>query len=312
MVKHAIVIASEGWCREASAGRVKVYDFIRERRRGIRSLGPGSVCVVLTKAEPGKPPAFYGEFAVVEVREVSASEYEELVRRGLIRNPLELEPNERRWIIRFDEFKEYEHKILKKDLCDVKTSTSKKPICERPIKGLTYIDDNVLEAIRERALKKSEELLTHECIELKLIELGNALGFNTYTADPSKKCGDVVLGSLTNLSPERPLISDKLRTIDVIWYKHPNYKLFEVVLTSDIRNSLLKFAEVADLNADYFIVAQKQEENRFGRSIGFSTFSKIRNRTRFISVDDLKNIHEITMKWRKSVEILKLPYLSEQ
>jgi hypothetical protein len=72
------LLASEGWCREASAGRVKVYDFVKERRMGIRSLGPGSVCVVLTKAEPGKPPAFYGEFAVVEVREVSASEYEEL------------------------------------------------------------------------------------------------------------------------------------------------------------------------------------------------------------------------------------------
>ena len=51
MVKHAILLASEEWCEEASKGRIKIYHFIKPRRRSIRALEPDSVCVVLTKKQ---------------------------------------------------------------------------------------------------------------------------------------------------------------------------------------------------------------------------------------------------------------------
>jgi len=309
-VKHAIVLASEEWCEVASKGEVRIYDFIKPRKKGIHALGPGSICVVLTRAEKGKPSRFYGEFTVVEVKEISADEYNSLANKGLIRNPITLKSGEKIWIILFDEFKEYEYKIPRKDLHDVKTATSKRPIRDWAITGLSYIDDNALRAIREKAGISVRPEETHECIELKLIELGSALGFKTYTADITKKCGEVELGRLINLTQRDLPMADKLKTIDVIWYKHPNYKLFEVVLTSDVRTSLLKFAEVAELNADYFIVARSQDIDRFNKAIGLSTFSKIKSRTKFINLEVLNNIYEITMKWRKSIDILNLPYLS--
>jgi hypothetical protein len=306
MVKHAIVLADEDWCRAATSGKVKVYDFKKSRKKGIYSLGPGSVCIVLVKKEQ----YFCGEFTVKEVREVDANEYNSLASKGIIHNPQSVSPGERVWVLLFDEFKEYKKKVYKDDLYDVKTSTSKEPISRWVITGLSYIDDVALEGIRRKAVpppQPAEE--THECIELRLIELGEMLGFKTYTSDESKKCGDLELGSKTTLKRENLPYADKLKTIDVVWYKPPYFKLFEVVLTTDMRNSLVKFIEVADLNAEYFIIAPSTNKNKFERALTSVAFDKIRDRTKFISIEELSKIYETTIQWRKTIDILNLPYL---
>jgi len=38
MVKHAIVLADEDWCRAAASGKVKVYDFKKRERRAYALL----------------------------------------------------------------------------------------------------------------------------------------------------------------------------------------------------------------------------------------------------------------------------------
>ena len=50
--------------------------------------------------------------------------------KGLIYNPETLKPGEKRWVIFFDEFREYSVKPRKDELTDIKTSKSKKPISE--------------------------------------------------------------------------------------------------------------------------------------------------------------------------------------
>jgi len=94
MVRQAIHLADRDWCESASSGWVRVYDFKEPRKMGIRSLGKGSVCVILTKGREGQR-VFYGEFTATEVKEVEASEYDRLVRQGLIHNPLVLKPSEK-------------------------------------------------------------------------------------------------------------------------------------------------------------------------------------------------------------------------
>jgi len=142
-----------------------------------------------------------------------------------------------------------------------------------------------------------------------LIELGKMLGFKTYTSDESKKCGGTELGSKTTLKRESLPYADKLKTIDVVWYKHPYFKLFEVVLTTDMRSSLVKFIEVADLNAEYFIIALSTNKNKFERALTSAAFDKIRDRTKFISIEELNKIYETTTQWRKIIDVLNLPYL---
>ena len=259
MARHAILLADREWCEAASSGRVKVYDFIKPRKRGIHALGRGSVCVVMTKARAGQPQVFYGEFTVSDVREIDAGEYSRLAMDGLIHNPQTLRSDERRWVIFFDEFREYSVKPRKGDLTDVKTGTSEKPISEWVITGLTYIDDQALEGIRRKAggfvrreeqqlqqqlttrideleerVSRLEELLgvseltfpiTHGCAELMLLSIGRQLGFKAYTADPSRTCGNTRLGDLTNMGRDYlgkyvgPRLLNSLSNIDVVWHR---------------------------------------------------------------------------------------------
>jgi len=259
VAKHAILLINKEWCEVASSGRVKVYDFIRPRKRGIHALSRGSVCVVMTKARAGQPQVFYGEFTVTDVRGVDADEYNRLATNGLIHNPQTLKPGEKRWVIFFDEFREYSVRLRKDELTDVKTSTSKKPISEWVITGLSYIDDHALEAIRrktggfirreeqqlqqppttridelEERVRRLEGLLgvsglafpiTHECVELMLLRIGRQLGFKAYTADPSRTCGNTSLDKLADMSRDDlgkyvgPKLLDPLSRIDVVWHR---------------------------------------------------------------------------------------------
>jgi len=162
-------------------------------------------------------------------------------------------------VIFFDEFREYAVKPRKDELTDVKTSTSEKPISEWVITGLTYIDDQALEAIRRRAggfirreerqlqqqlttrvdeleerVSRLERLLgvseltfpiTHECAELMLLSIGRQLGFKTYTADTSRTCGNTRLGNLADVSGDYlgkyvgPRLLNSLSRIDVVWHR---------------------------------------------------------------------------------------------
>ena len=259
MVKHAILLADREWCEAASSGRVRVYHFIGPRKRGIHALGKGSICVVMAKARNEQQYVVYGEFTVTEVKEVDASEYNRLAGEGLIFKSKMLKPGEKRWVIFFDEFREYSVKPRKGDLTDVKTGTSEKPISEWVITGLTYIDDQALEGIRRKAggfirreeqqpqqlpttrvdeleerVRRLEGLLgvselafpiTHECAELMLLCIGRQLGFKAYTADPSRTCGNKRLGDLANMGRDYlgkyvgPEVLDPLSRIDVVWYR---------------------------------------------------------------------------------------------
>jgi len=350
MARHAILLAAREWC-EAASGKVKVYDFIKPRRRRIHALGKGSVCVVLTKAKAGQPQVFYGEFTVTEVKEVDASEYNRLATEGLIHNPQTLKPGEKRWVIFFDEFREHAVKPRKDELIDVKTSTSEKPISEWVITGLTYIDDQALEAIRRKAggfirregrqlqqplttrideleerVSRLEKLLgvselafsiTHECAELMLLRIGRQLGFKTYTADSSKTCSNTELDKLADMRRDDlgkyvgPRLLNSLSGIDVVWHREGvGFYLFEVVIGGNMREALLRFSSVGELNAKMFIVSNEDKRNEYERSIGHTAFSTIRNNCTFLSVGELARMYVLTNLWRQSIQPLQLPYIS--
>jgi len=350
VVKHAILLADREWCEAASSGRVKVYDFVKPRKRGIHALGKGSVCVVIAKAKPGQPQVVYGEFTVTDVREVDVDEYNRLAMQGLIHNPQPLKPGEKRWVIFFDEFREYSTKPRKDELTDVKTSTSKEPVSKWVILGLSYIDDQALEAIRRKArgfvrreeqqleqplttrideleerVSRLEKLLgipelafpiTHECVELMLLSIGRQLGFKTYTADSTKTCGSTRLSDLADMRRDDlgkyvgPKLLDPLSRIDVVWHREGvGFYLFEVVISGDMRDALLRLSSVGELNAKMFIVSNEDKKNEYESSIRLPAFSTIRNKCTFISVGELARMFILTNLWKQVIEPLQLPYI---
>lgn len=84
--------------------------------------------------------------------------------------------------------------------------------------------------------------------------------------------------------------------------------LFEVVLTTDMRTSLLKFTEAAELNARYYVVSNNKE--LLEKTISKSIFNQIRHKTHFINLNELLRNYYITKLWRANIEVFKLPYLS--
>ena len=221
MLKHAILLASEEWCKAASAGKVKVYDFFKTRKKGIRALSPGSICVVLTKGSN----LFYGEFTVKKVEQVDAKKYEELVSRGLIHEPQRLGPYDKVWVIYFDEFVEYPNKVHKRELTDVKTAASKKPISEWVITGISFIDQQALEGIRRHAEKPPSH---GELVEY-LLDLGKWLGF---------------------VAKKEEYTPDGVYRIDVVWRDaegHAPLKVFEVEVSGDVDRALARLAHAFDM-----------------------------------------------------------------
>jgi len=351
VVKHAILLADKEWCDATSQGRIKVYDFKEPKRRSIHALGPGSVCVVLTKARAGQRSIVYGEFTVTEVKEVDANEYNRLAGEGLIYNPQALKPGEKRWIIVFDEFREYRRKVLKKELTDVKTYTSRKPISEWAITGLSYIDEQALEGIRrktggfvQREIRQPtaslderirrlegrvgslEELLgvselvfplSHECVEFMLLSIGRQLGFNVYTADPSRTCGNTRLGDLANLSKDAlgnivgPKILEPLSRTDIVWHRSGvGIYVFEVVIGGSMRDALLRLSGVGELSDKLFIVSDASRRDEFENDLRNPAFSSIRHKCKFITVSSLVKMYVLTSLWSRSIEELRLPYMS--
>jgi len=336
MNKHAIVLADEEWCKVASAGKIKVYDFLK-RKRGIYTLKAGSVCVVMTKAKMGKPPRIFGEFTAVEIKKVDFNEYNELAKKGYIYNPQNLKPKEKRWIILFNNFREYPNKVLKKDLKDIKTSTSKKPISEWPITGLSYIDQQSLEAIRKisgftmvamqlpplttineinKVAESIEKFLesvnlsfsiTHECVEMILIKMGKQLGFQTYTADPSRECNGKSLKEFVDMSKDelRKYAGEQflkyLINVDVIWYTaHQTFYLFEIIIGGDMKDALFRFLNIGGLRAKMFIVADEDKKREYEILMNSPAFKEIK--CLFVPIPELIKIYVLTTLWRQNID----------
>jgi len=267
VTRHAILLASKEWCEAASKGRVRIYHFVKPRRVEIRALGPGSICVVLTKAERGELSRFYGEFTVVNVREVGADEWNDLVGRGLILSTERLRGGERRWIIEFEDFREYEVKIAKRELVDVRTRTSRKPISDWVIMGLSYIDGQALEGIRGK-------VRSHKNIVDMIKEIGEMLGFYTETEEYTP---------------------DKVHRIDVTWRDHPTHsplKVWEVETSGNVVLALARLKHAFDFwHSELYLVVSDAKTKEKAESIVRGAFAGIEKFLTVIGADEITNLY---------------------
>jgi hypothetical protein len=274
--KHAILLASKEWCEAASKGKVRIYHFVKPRRASIHALGSGSICVVLTKAKRGELSRFYGEFTVVNVREVGAGEWNDLVDRGLILSTERLRGGERRWIIEFEDFREYEVKIAKEELVDVRTRTSRKPISDWVIMGLRYIDEQALEGIRSKA----GGFRRHKNIVDMIKEIGEILGFYTKTEEYTP---------------------DKVHRVDVTWRDHPTpdfppVKVWEVETSGNVALALVRLKHAFDFwHSELYLVVSDAKTREKAESIVRpqikGAFAGIERFLTVIGVDEIANLY---------------------
>ena len=70
------------------------------------------------------------------------------------------------------------------------------------------------------------------------------------------------------------------------------HSFFEVEHSTDIQNSLLKFADLQDFYSRMIIVADKRRENDFNGKLNYSSFKEIKNRR--LTINDLGQRKTVT------------------
>jgi len=124
-----IVLTTHQWFEECLRRGCTVLYFPPNRSpRGVSRLSSGSICLILAKSRPGTPRQFIGEFIVKNVMLVRGEEFHVYASRAVIVEEVPPpKPGESSWIIEFESLTRYRRPVKLAE-CDVKTSTSRKPL----------------------------------------------------------------------------------------------------------------------------------------------------------------------------------------
>lgn len=152
--------------------------------------------------------------------------------------------------------------------------------------------------------QEEQEIFNHSYYQGLLVEVGKLKKYETFvpSQDKNKRFLDKTLGEISSQTDFYQFGYDniirKARTIDVSWFnirKMPSV-LFEVEHSTDIQNSLLKFVELQDYNANFFIVADKVRKKEYGDKLALNAFTPIRTRVQFMDYDRLSEWHTKTFE----------------
>jgi len=183
---------------------------------------------------------------------------------------------------------------------------------------------NALSEVSEAKIeeKKSAPVTidSHEEAQAALLELGNILGYDTYTSDPSKDPGkqfyEVVdlegdrtiiprtLGQIATLeevpdfAPKRVL--ESARDIDVIWFKDElPVVCFEVEHTTNVKQGLLRQFQISKHvpNARFFVIAPEDQRAKFEKEVATYPFKQLRNRYTFKSYEEFVEFYDGAWKF---------------
>jgi len=170
---------------------------------------------------------------------------------------------------------------------------------------ISYKDKLPSEILPTDIVPKSEqELFNHSYYQGLLVEIGNLKKYETFvpSQDKNKRFFGKTLGEVSSQGSFYQFGYDhivrKAKTVDVCWFnvrKMPNM-LFEVEHSTDIQNSLLKFVELQDYNANFFIVADKVRKTEYGDKLALNAFTPIKTRVQFIDYDRLSEWHTKTFE----------------
>lgn len=183
---------------------------------------------------------------------------------------------------------------------------------------LWYIFENVLPGVVTPTEKKEkpekEELeevkvadLQHgEDVQWVLLRLGNMLGFQTYTADPSKRFRNQSLSDVATLKelPEDyipPIHLDTIKRIDVIWLTKENLPAycFEVEHSTDITKGLLRLYQLITFQTKLFIVAPNESRQKFLTEIAKDPFRHHQSRYLFRPYNELIRLYNEALEYSK-------------
>ena len=279
-----IILTSLQWFENCLEKGCTVFHFPPERRPKVERLAGGSVCLILAKPAPGAPRGdwvFVGEFTVRSVRLVRGEEFHAYAGRVAESEVPFPRPGEASWLIEFENLAKYERPVKLAECCDVRTSTSREPLCRWKITGFTLVRAEdapaFLEAVRSKA--RAERRPSHDELVEELVELGEALGF---------------------LAKREERTPDGAYVIDVTWREvegHRPLKAFEVEMSGEVDLALARLAHAYDLwgcEQLWLVVSDEARAERARRLLGprlRGSFARIRDRVRVLGWEELHGLY---------------------
>ncbi len=145
--------------------------------------------------------------------------------------------------------------------------------------------------------KEQEKEQTHYSIQGMLLEIGNTEGFDTFSPNKNAIFDNKPLLQIMTLSEfpnfTYPNIIQSVRFIDVLWFNDRGFPkfAFEVEITPQFRNSLLKFSELSDFDTVFYLIAEEENQNKYHREISRSVFREIKRRSLFKTCDQVRDMY---------------------
>ena len=155
--------------------------------------------------------------------------------------------------------------------------------------------------------KQSNERFEHTYYQGLLVELGNMQGFNTFIPNQdknrmflTKKLGEVTtLQNIFRFTYEETL--RRAKTVDTIWFNERNLpdSFFEVEHSTDFLNSMGKYFDLQDFNANFYLVSHQSKRKKFLQVIKLGMFSNIKVKIKFWDYETVSELHTTTFKLRE-------------
>lgn len=155
--------------------------------------------------------------------------------------------------------------------------------------------------ISSKSVLKNKTKSEHYYYQGLLVEIGNLQNYGTFVPnqDKNKKFLNTNLGKMRTLHsmPEfsYPEFIKQAQTVDVSWFssrKMPRC-FFEVEHSTQMERALVKFSELSDFNAGFYIVSDKSREREFEEKKRLKTFESIENRVEFLDYEKVSRWHSL-------------------
>jgi hypothetical protein len=165
--------------------------------------------------------------------------------------------------------------------------------------ALTSEKEKVLQLFSGETKQVKEREYSHYFFQGLVAEIGNLKGYSTFVPaqDKNKPYAKRKLGDVATLAKFCEFtyadVLRKAQTIDVSWFNARKYptSFFEIEHSTDVYNSLLKFVELQDFRANFYIVADSQRQSEFDSKISLTAFAPIKPFVKFWNYDAVLDLH---------------------
>ncbi|MGE5141043.1 MAG: hypothetical protein ACM3JD_16370 [Rudaea sp.] len=166
--------------------------------------------------------------------------------------------------------------------------------------GLSSQKQAILEKLSLKgAADEQVQAFDHTYYQGLVVEIGNLKRLATFVPnqDKNRKFLDKPLGTLATVKDIYPFTYENLmqraRTIDVTWFNERKmpHSFFEIEYSTDFNNSLLKFTELQDFNACFWITADQNRKKEYDAKLAAKSFKEIATRVKFLTYDTLSDWH---------------------